>query len=47
MDWFEVFSADKLMASFLSLCLIREAMIAFLPESLVGPGGRLIDTDSN
>ena len=44
MDWIMVFSADKLVMSFLTLCMIRESMVLFLPNTVAGPHGWLIDT---
>lgn len=35
---------DMLLTSLLTCLMVREILIAFLPRSLVGPGGRFIDT---
>ena len=37
-------SADQIMLSFLAIFVIREGMIAFLPDGIAGPGGWLVDT---
>lgn len=35
---------DLLLTSLLTCLMVREILIAFLPGSLVGPGGCFIDT---
>jgi len=44
MDWLFNVTFDQIGASFLAVFMIREAMIAWLPDDIVGPGGWLIDT---
>jgi len=35
---------DQITLSFLAVVVIREAMIAYLPDDVAGPGGWLVDT---
>jgi len=37
-------SFDEIVGSFLVCLIVRETMIAALPDSIAGPGGWLIDT---
>lgn len=42
---FEPFSADTLILSFIVTVALREAMVAYLPASVVGPNGWLLRTN--
>ncbi len=45
MSLFNSVSADQIMLSLLACYVIREFMIAFLPDAVAGPGGWLVDTE--
>lgn len=47
MDWLATVTFDQVVLSLLSLVLIREALIQFLPDNVAGPGGWLVDTGDN
>lgn len=38
---------DALVFSAMTCILVREAMIAFLPDAVAGPGGWLVDTGND
>ena len=44
MDWITTITFDQIGMSFLSIFMIREAMVFSLPDDIAGPGGWLIDT---
>lgn len=46
MPLFETVSADTLILAFIATVALREAMIAYLPESVVGPNGWLLRIDA-
>lgn len=46
MDQLFAFSFDTLMMSAITCLLIREVLIAALPDAIAGPGGSFIDTDA-
>ncbi len=46
MSWISSISFDEITLSIVTLCMIRETMIQFLPDRVAGPGGWLIDTGS-
>jgi hypothetical protein len=35
---------DAIVFSLMTCILVREAMVAFLPDTIAGPGGWLVDT---
>lgn len=41
---FSTITFDQLALAGLTVLAIREAMIAFLPDTIAGPGGWLVDT---
>ena len=41
---FTTITFDQLAMSVMALVAIREAMIHFLPDTIAGPGGWLVDT---
>ncbi|WP_417248253.1 hypothetical protein [Celeribacter sp.] len=41
---FSTLTFDQVALAVLTVLAIREAMIAFLPDSVAGPGGWLVDT---
>lgn len=45
MPLFEPFSADTLILAFIATVALREAMLAYLPASVVGPHGWLLQID--
>ncbi len=44
MDLFTTISFDQIGMAFLTVFVIREAMIYALPDDIAGPGGWLVDT---
>lgn len=46
MTLFESLTADTLILAFIATVALREAMIAYLPESVVGPNGWLLRVDT-
>ncbi len=44
MDLFNTISFDQIGMAFLTIFVIREAMVYALPDDIAGPGGRFIDT---
>lgn len=44
MNLFATISFDQIGLAFLSVFIIREAMVYALPDDIAGPGGRFIDT---
>jgi hypothetical protein len=44
MTLFSAVTFDQVAMSFMACFLVREAMIAFLPNDIAGPEGWLIDT---
>ena len=47
MDYFSAFSFDNIAASFITCLILREVMIAVLPDHIAGPGGWLVDTGAD
>ena len=45
MPLFEPFSADTLILAFIATVALREAMLAYMPSSVVGPHGWLLQID--
>lgn len=45
MPLFQSLSADTVILAFIATVAMREAMVAFLPASVVGPSGWLLRTD--
>ena len=41
---FTAITFDQLALAIMTVIAIREAMIAFLPDTIAGPGGWLVDT---
>ncbi|GAA3868584.1 hypothetical protein [Celeribacter arenosi] len=41
---FTTLTFDQIALALMTLLALREAMIAFLPDSIAGPGGWLVDT---
>ena len=46
MDWLFVVSFDNVLMSAVSCLVLREIMILALPDAVAGPGGWLIDSDT-
>lgn len=46
MDWITTITFDQIYLSALTVIVVREAMIAFFPDEIAGPGGWLVDTGS-
>ncbi|PHQ97687.1 MAG: hypothetical protein COB39_10015 [Marinosulfonomonas sp.] len=44
MNWLTTISFDQIGMAFLTVFVIREAMIFALPDDIAGPGGWLVDT---
>ena len=44
MDLFATISFDQIGLAFLTIFVIREAMVYALPDDIAGPGGSFIDT---
>jgi len=44
MEWLTTVTFDQIALSLLTLAVVREAMIQFLPDDVAGPGGWLVDT---
>ena len=44
MSWLTTITADQIMLSLLACYVIRELMIAVLPDAVAGPGGWLVNT---
>ncbi|SDK43856.1 hypothetical protein [Aliiruegeria lutimaris] len=44
MEWFSQITVGEVILSFLTCCLIHEALVIVLPDEIAGPGGWLIDT---
>ncbi|MGB8621550.1 MAG: hypothetical protein WCD16_01910 [Paracoccaceae bacterium] len=44
MNWLATVTLDQIALSILTVGVIREAMILFLPDRVAGPGGWLVDT---
>lgn len=42
MPFFEPLSADTLILAFIATVALREAILTYLPESVVGPNGWLL-----
>lgn len=46
MPLFDQISADTILTAFIATVAMREALVAFLPDSVVGPQGWLLRTDA-
>ena len=44
MEFLTQITFGDLVLSFLTVCVIHESLVAFLPDHIAGPGGWLIDT---
>jgi len=47
MDWIATITFDQLALSVMTICVLRTAAVALLPDRIAGPGGWLVDTGSD
>lgn len=46
LHWMSQITLGEVILAYLTCCLIHEALVLFLPDSIAGPGGWFIDTDA-
>lgn len=47
MEWLLQISIGDIFIAFFTTCIVHEALVVFLPDTIAGPGGWLLDTGAD